>query len=690
MEIIESRLFRICFRNREDCLWSYKVRGTEREFMFAPPSFEIDGKLQTALLSHVAPAADPVKLKNGCTEYTFEGVFQQDNNLILGMVFRAADDNPIVRFHYTLKSRETKRMTKTNGGDGIKYLKFSFEGMSQVKEIRFSEFNEMVHSFCLSERSVESGFFENNLCLMGPMMTAYEEDCSMLAAYEHGSQVPDMFVGFSLSSDRSVELKAVKGNYYHGQQITMDTPYQTIWFQAGAIKGGEDALAEAYRTFVLKYITLNKESRKPYIFYNTWAYQERNKWWNGKKYLDSMNQERILKEIDVAHRMGIDVFVLDTGWYEKTGDWKVNRQRFPDGLKSVKERLDKYGMKLGLWFDPLSAAVSSRILNTHRDCIMTVGGKADPPSPVWETEESQRLCLASRYWSAFADELIRLVKEVGVTYFKWDAIIQFGCNDPGHWHGTSENTEQERADCYAFQVGIAMSRIVDKLCKACPEAIVDFDVTEGHRYMGLGFLASGKYFLINNGPYYHNIDHPSPKNRWINIFVYPGPARGWICRTPLSFDKWIPSVLFLTHYLPDDSHDSQLINICSLILGQNGIWGDLLGVSEEGVKLFGKMLGYYKQVRNDITMSMPVRYGQVGGSPEIHEKIYKETGCGVVVAFSSNFGKYTYVTSCAVAKEYYSSEDVEVTFDKDGRAVLEMQFSRPSARIVFFGVTNLE
>ena len=59
----------------------------------------------------------------------------------------------------------------------------------------------------------------------------------------------------------------------------------------------------------------NAESRKPYIFYNTWAYQERNKWWNGKTYLDSMNQDRMLAEIDVAHRMGIDVFVLDTGWY---------------------------------------------------------------------------------------------------------------------------------------------------------------------------------------------------------------------------------------------------------------------------------------------------------------------------------------------------------------------------------------
>ena len=94
-------------------------------------------------------------------------------------------------------------------------------------------------------------------------------------------------------------------------------------------------------------MTQNTESRKPYIFYNTWNFQERNKLWNGKTYLESMNEDRILKEIDVAHRMGVDVFVLDSGWYEKAGDWTVSSERFPNGLKTVKAKLDSYGMKLG-------------------------------------------------------------------------------------------------------------------------------------------------------------------------------------------------------------------------------------------------------------------------------------------------------------------------------------------------------
>ena len=435
-------------------------------------------------------------------------------------------------------------------------------------------------------------------------------------------------------------------------------------------------------------MSVNAESRKPYLFYNTWNFQERNKWWNGKPYLESMTQARIEAEIDVAHRMGIEVFVLDTGWYEKTGDWQVNRRRFPDGLKSIKARLDNCGMKLGLWFDPLAAAVSSRMFREHQDCQISWHGKTGEPHEVWETEVSHRLCLVSRYAEAFADELIRLAREVGVTYFKWDAIGQYGCDDPRHDHGRDANTPQERADSYAFQLGGAMARIVDKLCAACPEAIVDFDVTEAGRCVGLGFLSAGKYFLINNGPYYQSLDDPNYApggGMGANVFVFPGPARARICRAPLGFDRWLPSVLFLTHYLPDDPADSQWINLASLVLGQNGLWGDLLNVSDEGVARLGETLARYKRVRDDITRAVPVRRGAVGGTPEVHEKIDARTGRGVVSVFADARGRYAHVTRNAVAADVWHNEGVSVSIDRAGRAKIEMEFTTASAKIVFFG-----
>jgi alpha-galactosidase len=663
-------------------LWGIRVKSTGRTIMIEAPSFEVDGL--TANFSGVSLqfVSMSEKLANGVTEHIFEGT--HSNGLKLELILRNSEHFRVFRFKYRLSRCGPARLTKNDGEDNLTYLSVSFAGVSNIKEVRFSEFNEMVHSFVLAEYTVNTSSFDNRLRLIGPMLIGEADGHSMLAAYEHGSQVPDIFLGFRLEVDRRVKLEAVKGNYYDGQPIDESRPYQTIWMQIALVEGNEDELAKEYRSFVLHGMSANTESRKPYIFYNTWAFQERNKFGNGKSFLESMHEERIMAEIDAAHKMGIEVFVIDTGWYLKTGDWEVNRSRFRDGMWSIKRKLDGYGMKLGLWFDPLAAALTSRILDGNEPFIMSWNDRNPEPSEVWETEKSHKMCLVSPYSEAFANELIRLVKDVGVTYFKWDAIGQYGCSDPSHDHGTKSNEAIERADCYAFSIGRAMSDIVDKLCSVCPEAIVDFDITEGHRYVGLGFLSSGKYFLINNGPYYGNYNIPCAEDQWSNIFVHPGPARTWVCRTPLTFDKWIPSILFLTHYLPDDPAESQVINIASLILGQNGIWGDLLSVSEQGIELIGSLLARYKEVRDDITEAYPVRVGAVGGSLEIHEKINAANGLGALVVFSTAAGRYSYVTTNSPSKSYWAHDGVTLAFDSSNRAVVELDFERPGAKIIFF------
>ena len=566
-----------------DTLWTLTVPTTSEAFAFAPPVFELDGAPFVASVDRLEDVeASRRTLPNGRTEHVARGACASDPNMFLTVIWQVATDSPIVRFRYRLGGGAGRRLTKTGGRDSLTYLSTSFANLPSAQEVRLAEFNEMVHSFCLSERALGQPEFDAGLTAMGPLLVGTSDSHALLLAYEHGSQVPDAFLQYTLGGDRTVTLGAVKGNYCDGQVIDDAHPYRTLWMHAGGVAGSEGDLARAYRAFVLTGMTQNAESRQPYVFYNTWNFQERNRWWYGNAYLESMRQDRILDEIDVAYKMGIDVFVLDTGWYEKTGDWRVNLQRFPDGLRAVKEKLNGYGMKLGLWFNPTVAAVSSEMRRNHADCLMTSGGKVGEGHEVWETERSQSLCLVSRYWEAFADELIRLVHEVGVTYFKWDAIGQYGCDSPDHFHGTAHNTERERSNSYAFQQVDYMARVVDKLCAACPEAIVDFDVTEGGRTVGLGFLSAGKYFLINNGPYNHDYNMAVPADGNVNLFFFPGPARAWVCRTPLTYDKWVPSVLFLTHYLPDDPASNQELNIASLVLGQNGIWGDPAAPARRG------------------------------------------------------------------------------------------------------------
>ncbi len=664
------------------------------------PTFHIDDNEVAIVVRDFETFGQPKQLSNGVTEYRFIGE-AQDTSLGFEIIYRLSEDSPIVRFRYSVTSSVPRRLNKLNGKDRLTYFETSYAHASKVKEIQLSQFNAFLHSFCLSEDNIEEQNFINGTSPMGPLLVGCSEENAFLLAYEHGSQVPDAFLRFHLAPEHKVSLQAVKGNYHDGQIIDQEHPFDTLWMQAGLVCGGEDVLAKSYRDFVLRDLSVNVDSRKPLIFYNTWAYQERVKAWQQRPYLADMNEARMLSEIEVAHRMGIDVFVIDTGWYQKTGDWRVSAERFPRGMAPIKAKLDEYKMKLGLWFNPTVAAVSSQMRRDHEDCLMTVDGKPQEPQEIWETEASQGLCLVSRYGDAFAQELIRLYREVGVTYFKWDAIGQYGCDAPGHGHGETHNTPGERRQCYGFELGAAMVRVVDTLCAACPDAIVDFDVTEGGRTVGLQFLSAGKYFLINNGPYSHDYNLPTPADGNVNLFFYPGHARSWICRAPLTYDKWIPSVLFLTHYLPDDRYtkqgwsgahevadaESQWVNLASLILGQNGIWGDLLAVTDEGVELIGDFLRRYKQVSGDITQSALVRTGEVGGSPEVYEKIAASTGNGAVSLFCTSPGTYTYLThATGVGTDYFANDGVDVAFDKARRACITARFASQGAKVVLFGV----
>jgi len=675
---------------RGDSLWALSESGVMQTLKVAPPVFEIDGR-------SVVAEVDELKLESERTvfahvkEQVYVGRLKHLKGATLKAVFRIADDSPVVRFRYELGADEGKvfRLTKQSGKDNLEYLTADVSAWSRRTEVRISEFCPVSHAHRLFERKVEDAEFEDQLPFMGPIFVAEGNGSAALLAYEHGSQSPDAFVAFCGQEPSRLAVRAVKGNYWRGREVTAKDPYSTIWFDAAVVSGGEDAAAAAFRRFMLKRCSPNAASRKPWIFYNTWSMQERDYWWRGsRKYLNTMNEKDILGEIDAAHEMGIDVFVIDAGWFEKTGDWRVSRERFPHGMEPIVAKLKGYGMKLGLWFNPLAAALSSDIMKRNRQNVTMRRGKEFPPREIWETEKSQDLCLVSGYWEDFANELIRLNRELGVTYFKWDAISQYGCDAAGHFHGDQSVPDEERETCCAFEQLRYMGKIIDKLCAACPDAIVDFDITEGARSVGLAFLASGKYFASNNGPYYSNLDNPydwSKPDHWCNILVYPGPARAMSMRGPLDLDKWIPSVLFLSHYLPDAPRSSQVINLGSLVLGQNGIWGELRKVSSADHKFFREALTAYKQVRDDITEASPVRVGRITGSPEIHEKL-ANGGRGVVVLFSNEWVEHTYVTKGKVAPVLWKSDNVDVKLDAKGRAILRANFpAGAGAAVVFFG-----
>ena len=70
------------------------------------------------------------------------------------------------------------------------------------------------------------------------------------------------------------------------------------------------------------------------------------------------NEDKLINICKKASELGIELFVLDDGWFGKRnndksslGDWFVNTDKLPGSLKGLSEKVDKLGMSFGLWVD---------------------------------------------------------------------------------------------------------------------------------------------------------------------------------------------------------------------------------------------------------------------------------------------------------------------------------------------------
>ena len=195
-------------------------------------------------------------------EYRFRGTLREDPSLGSELRFRLSD-GPIVRFQYRLTATKPHAFSRSGAVDEIEYLGTSFDGLPRAREIRLSEFVELLHSYTLSERAVTRLHFEAGLGAMGPILVATDGRRTMLLAYEHGSQAPDAFLRYDLGRRSHGALRAVKGNYWSGQTVDADHPYETLWLQAGLVAGDLDGTAEAYRAFVREELSERRDPRAP-------------------------------------------------------------------------------------------------------------------------------------------------------------------------------------------------------------------------------------------------------------------------------------------------------------------------------------------------------------------------------------------------------------------------------------------
>jgi alpha-galactosidase len=96
----------------------------------------------------------------------------------------------------------------------------------------------------------------------------------------------------------------------------------------------------------------------------------------------NFNRSKILALARSAKKLGIEMFVLDDGWFGKRnndlaglGDWVENRKKLPGGIKYIADSVNKMGMKFGLWFEPECVNPDSDLYRAHPDWAISIPGR---------------------------------------------------------------------------------------------------------------------------------------------------------------------------------------------------------------------------------------------------------------------------------------------------------------------------
>lgn len=134
--------------------------------------------------------------------------------------------------------------------------------------------------------------------------------------------------------------------------------------------------------------------------------------------------EDILVQIaSEAQKCGIEVFVLDDGWFGKRendsaglGDWYANTSRLPHGISGLSERIEALGMKFGLWIEPEMVNKDSNLYRAHPDWLIEVPGRRSCHGRNQYVLDFSRKEIVDHIYQMLSD----IFSNAKVSYVKWD------------------------------------------------------------------------------------------------------------------------------------------------------------------------------------------------------------------------------------------------------------------------------
>jgi alpha-galactosidase len=268
-------------------------------------------------------------------------------------------------------------------------------------------------------------------------------------------------------------LTHINQNFGFRKYIQPGKTWESTWVFTGLYNNSDnpnEILNTAVIDFVRRHLgcQIFKVKKMPVFVYNTW-----------EPFRHDINEKMVYELVDAAAECGVEEFIIDDGWQDSYGDWGINKEKFPNGLKPVFDYIKSKGMKPGVWISIAAAESRSNVFKEHPE--WTVRGKDGSPINVhadnnkmyqWETYS---MCMTTGWKDYIKNVILKMVEEYGLEYIKADFATvtgayttiktRSGCHAKDHSH-----TDRNESMLEMYQ---ATWQLFDELHEEAPELFID-------------------------------------------------------------------------------------------------------------------------------------------------------------------------------------------------------------------------
>lgn len=339
---------------------------------------------------------------------------------------------------------------------------------------------------------------------------AREMDSSMRAL------VPGKFVNSSMTGTTSsrnnpfIVLKRAKTTEDHGDCFGFNLIYSGNHYEVAEVNafgktriacgvnpegfsyvlGKDEAFQAPEAVMTFSSVGLNQMSHqmhefvREHIVRGEWKKKERpvllNSW---EAAYFKFDERKLLSMAKDAADAGIELFVLDDGWFGKRdddtsslGDWYVNEKKLPNGLSGLADKIEKLGMKFGLWVEPEMVNENSDLYRAHPEYAVRIPGM---PHSIGRNQMILDLTQVE-VQEHIIESISKVLASAKISYVKWDMNRIFS---DYYSSGLSPLKQEE----FSYRYVVGLYHVMKTLTERFPHILFEGCSAGGNRF-DLGIL----------------------------------------------------------------------------------------------------------------------------------------------------------------------------------------------------------